>query len=342
MARTYKQLDQFTRDRIKALLDSEYNVRTIGRTLGFHHTTISRELTRNSNGIDRRTAPDKRGLYDPTYAQHKAYVRRKYASYQGKKIQENNDLRLYVIDKLKQHLSPDEIAGEMKKNKFLGFYASKTTIYEWLRSSWGQRYCEYLYSGRYDHKRRAKNKTKRVMIPGRIAITDRPMAVEDRLEVGHCEFDSVVSSKRSGSPYALAVVIERSSRIVRARIVPNLKPTNYAQAIVEMSTNIKAISYTTDNGIENRHHSLITKKTGATVFFTEPYSSWQKGSVENANKMLRRYFPKGTDFSTISQTEVDWAVTLINNKPRKILGYKSAIQVAKEKGVLAGSGALGG
>lgn len=93
-------------------------------------------------------------------------------------------------------------------------------------------------------------------------------------------------------------------------------------------------SFTTDNGIENKHHSNITKKTGAPVFFTDPYSSWQKGGVENANKMLRRYFPKGTDFATISQTEVDAALTRINNKPRKILGYKSSLQVAKEKGLI--------
>ena len=91
---------------------------------------------------------------------------------------------------------------------------------------------------------------------------------------------------------------------------------------------------TTDNGIENRRHALVTKKTGAPVFFTDPYSSWQKGSVENANKMLRRYFPKGTDFATVTQTDVDNALARINNKPRKILGYKSSLQVAKEKGLI--------
>ena len=171
------------------------------------------------------------------------------------------------------------------------------------------------------------------MIPDRTGIEQRPESATLRLETGHYEFDSVVSSKRSGSNYALAVITERNTRLVRAKLVPNLRPRNYAQTIANLSDDLRILSFTTDNGIENKHHSEITKKTGATVFFTDPYSSWQKGSVENANKMLRRYFPKGTDFSTVSQTDVDEALTRINNKPRKILGYKSSLQVAKEKGL---------
>ena len=91
---------------------------------------------------------------------------------------------------------------------------------------------------------------------------------------------------------------------------------------------------TTDNGIENKQHKEITKKTGATVFFTDPYSSWQKGGVENANKMIRRYFPKGTNFANITQQQVDQALWTINNKPRQSLGFKSAVQCAVEKGLL--------
>jgi IS30 family transposase len=91
---------------------------------------------------------------------------------------------------------------------------------------------------------------------------------------------------------------------------------------------------TTDNGIENKRHKVITQSTGVPVFFTDPYSSWQKGGVENANKMLRRYFPKGTDFNKVTQEQVDTAVSTINNKPRQCLGFKSALQCAVEKGLL--------
>lgn len=324
------------------MLDEGYGVRKIGRTLDIPHPTVSREIKRNSYGYDRRTNSSKYGTYEPSSAQQKAYTRRKYAKYQGKKIQEHDELRSFIVEKLKEHYNPDEISGLMKENTSLGFYTSKTTIYEWLYSAWGQQYCEYLYSKRYRPKKRVKDKTKRVMIPGRTPLHERPSDVLLRFESGHCEFDSVVSSKRSKSKYALAVLVERSSRLVRARLVPNLKPKGYAKAIVELTRGLNVASMTTDNGIENKHHQKITKATGARVYFTDPYSSWQKGSVENANKMLRRYFPKGTDFATVSQADVDKALARINNKPRKILGYKSSLLVAKEEGLFAASGALRG
>lgn len=176
------------------------------------------------------------------------------------------------------------------------------------------------------------------MIPDRVPITDRPVAALDRIETGHCEYDSAVSSRRPGSTFALAVVTERSSRLVRAALAPNLKPVGYAETIVNLTSGLELKTLTTDNGIENKQHRNITLKTGATVYFTDPYSSWQKGGVENANKMLRRYFPKGTDFPTVSQTDVDDALRRFNNKPRKILGYKSSLQVAKEKGLILEGG----
>lgn len=172
------------------------------------------------------------------------------------------------------------------------------------------------------------------MIPARVSITDRPLSVLDRAELGHCEYDSIVSSKHSGSTVALSALVERSTRLVRAELVPHLKPEPYADTVVQLASGLQLRSLTTDNGIENGRHELVTKKTGAPVFFADPYSSWQKGSVENANKMLRRYFPKGTDFATVSQTDVVYALTCIHNKPRRILGYKSSLQVAKEKGLI--------
>ena len=91
---------------------------------------------------------------------------------------------------------------------------------------------------------------------------------------------------------------------------------------------VKSVSF--DNGIENKNHRELSLPT----FFCDPYSSWQKPSVENANKMVRRYFPKGTDFQTVSQREIDRVVSIINNKPRKILGYRTALEVARQGGVL--------
>ena len=313
------------RSEIDILHGKGYSARSIAKALGRSPNTIAAELKRNSY---------QDGRYIAARAKQKAYVRRKYARYQGKKIQEDDELRAFIILKLSERWNPDEIAGYLRVNPALGLYASKTAIYEWLRSAWGQQYCVLLYSQRYQRKPRRKNKTDRVMIPDRTSITERPLAALGRVELGHCEYDSIVSSKRSGSTAALAVVAERSSRLIRASLVPNLKPEPYATTISRLVQGLNTRTMTTDNGIENRHHRLITRKTGAPVFFTDPYSSWQKGSVENANRMLRHYFPKGTDFATVSQTDVVYALTCINNKPRKILGYKSSLQVAKEKGLI--------
>lgn len=322
------------RSELQILHDKGYSARAIARALGRSPNTIAAELKRNSYGSGSRTPTDKQGTYVASYAKQRAYVRRKYAKYQGKKIQDNNELRSYIVTSLTSGWNPDEIAGHLKTHPELGFYVSKTAIYEWLRSAWGQQHCPLLYSKRYNRKPRKKNKTTRVMIPDRVSITERPPEVDARKEPGHLEYDAVVSSRVSGSTCALAVVQERVSRLVRAQLVPNLKPAPYAATIAALTKDMEIRTMTTDNGIENRQHSLITKKTGAPVFFTDPYSSWQKGGVENANRMLRKYFPKGTDFARVSQTDVVNALTRINNKPRKILGYKSALEVAKERGVI--------
>lgn len=267
------------RSEIDILHSKGYSARSIASALGRSANTIATELKRNSY---------KDGRYVATRAKQKAYVRRKYAKYQGKKIQENNELRSFIINKLSEHWNPDEIAGYLRRNPCIGLYVSKTAIYEWLRSAWGQQYCEYLYSKRYRVKKHRKNKTNRVMIPERTGIEQRPEAAEDRAEPGHGEYDSVVSSKRSKSTAALAVLQERTSRLVRASLVANLKPKGYAETIVSLSTNLDLKTLTTDNGIENKQHKQITKKIGIPVFFTDPYSSYQKGGVENANRMLRR------------------------------------------------------
>lgn len=330
------KLTDAERSEIDILHAKGYSARSIAKALGRSPNTIAAELKRNSY---------RNGNYVAVRAKQKAYVRRKYAKYQGKKIQEDNELCSFIVQKLTEQWNPDEIAGFMRRHKPCaahcqetdcthGIYASKTAIYEWLRSEWGQQYCELLYCRRYRRKPRQKHKTDRVMIPARVSISERPLDALDRAEPGHCEYDSIVSSKRSGSTAALAVLVERSSRLVRARLVPNLKPEPYAKAVASLAQGLRAHSLTTDNGIENRQHTLVTKKTGTPVFFTDPYSSWQKGSVENANRILRRYFPKGTDFATVTQTDVVYALTRINNKPRKILGYKSSLQVAKEKGLM--------
>lgn len=134
----------------------------------------------------------------------------------------------------------------------------------------------------------------------------------------------------------MAVAGERKSRLIAARKVRNMSPVDHELATRKMLWNKKSLSITRDNGIENTHH----EETSIPSFFCEPYSSWQKGSIENANKLIRIFFPKGTDFRWVTQGEVDHAIRVINEKPRKILGYRSAIEVALAAGIIKSESVL--
>jgi IS30 family transposase len=235
-------------------------------------------------------------------------------------------MKKHIVAKLKAHWNPDEIAGDVEINH-LPFRVSKSTIYDWLYSAWGQRYCKYLYSERY-RPRKQRHKKAKTLIQNRIPLQMRPKAANERTQAGHWEGDAIVSAK-SGKG-GVAVTQERKSRLLAAKIIHTFKPKPYAKKIKRMLNGKIALSMTFDNGIENRNHQDI----GIDTYFCDPYSSWQKGGIENGNKMIRRYFPKGTDFSKIKQKQIDKIILIINQKPRRSLGYKSALAVARAEGVL--------
>ena len=327
--KTYKHLSKAERGEIEILLGRGYSQREIAGVLGRDHTSIGREIRKGSCGEDGRTLEDKQGKYEAVTADHRAYVKRLYAKYQGKKIQEDERLRHYIIEGLGAHWNPDEISGAMRRES-RGFYASKTAIYEWLYSEWGQSYCPDLYSHRA-HAKKHLPKAEKSMIPDRVSITRRPLGATNRTRYGHYEGDTMVSGKKTGSKASLAVVYERKSRYLDARKLTNLRPVSFNGAVEAIGTTLTSLlSLSLDNGIENRHHTQLS----VDAYFCAPYSSWQKGGVENANKMLRRYFPKGMDLSLVSETQLQQAVATINNKPRKSLGYRSALQVMTERGLL--------
>jgi IS30 family transposase len=322
----YVGLSSAERSELQILLEKGYSIRNIAAALIRSPNTISREIKVNS--VD--------GVYDAKKAKAKSRLSRRSRRYLWQKIEHSPRLYDFIVKMLAppNDWSPKVIAGYLKNGQTELPYVSAPQIYEWLYSSRGQPYCHYLCSERYRPKKQRQNKSQRVMIPDRISVAERPEAALFRFESGHMEYDSVVSSKRSGSTYALAVLQDRTSRLVRARLVPSLKPEPFANTIIDMSKGLKVVTMTTDNGIENKQHKAVTQATGAKVYFTDPYASWQKGGVENANKMIRRYFPKGTNFSKITQEQVDQALWTINNKPRQSLGFKSAVQYAREKGLL--------
>lgn len=340
MKRQYRQLVLTDRDRIKILHDDGFSIRKIAKALGISHSTVSRELRRNARSST--TQYGQPGAYEPLVAQHKTYLRRRLASFQGKKIEHDRQLRDYVITALRAGWNPDEISGRLKRMPGSP-YVSKTTIYEWLYSARGQAYCQYLPRQRHRPKRRRHTAKPGMVIPHRTSIHQRPERVSTRQEAGHWEGDTIVSGKYSRSTASLVVMQERKTRYIAVRQIPNLAGKTFSMAVSDILAGKRAATLTLDNGVENREHSRITAKHGTDVYFCDPYSSWQKGGVEHANKMLRSYVPKGSDLADFDAEYIDWAVRRINNKPRRCLGYKSAVELAVEEGVFTGaSGALGG
>jgi IS30 family transposase len=184
-----KRAKKFTneeRSELQILHGKGYSARSIAKVLGRSPNTIAAELKRNSYSS---------GGYVASYATQRAYTRRKYAKYQGKKIEEHHALRSYVIAGLMSGWNPDEISGAMKRTG-QSFYASKTAIYEWLYSSYGQPYCQYLPSRQYRPKRRKTQATERVMVPDRVSVGMRPLGATNRTRYGHWEGDTVVSGTR--------------------------------------------------------------------------------------------------------------------------------------------------
>ena len=324
--RKRKKLNKEERLELAILKKKGYSVRSIASVMNRSPSTISRELRRNVFHKEKK--------YDPHRANHKAYVRKKYSRFEWKKINKDKELKEFIISCLKCHWNPDEIAGYMKKNR-TPFYASKTAIYDWLYSTGGSPYCNHLYSKRYVKKKR-KPKTKRTMIPNRVGIERRMAGASNRTRCGHLEADTVVSGKCGKG--ALLVATDRKSRYVHIERLSGMKPKETSEKMQKIMAKQRVSSITFDNGIENKDHEDL----GIPTFFCDPYSSWQKGSVENANKMIRRYIPKGSDISKVSEERVKEIQDIINKKPRKILGYRSAYDVMIERRVLTESVAIEG
>lgn len=324
-----KHLTQFERDRIEALLNEGHKQNEIAKILKRPKCTISREVSRNCRKI-RKKGSTINGKYEASVAGHKAYKKRRYSKFQGKKIEENTDLKKYIIKKLKDKWSPDEIAGRMTEtNK--PFYASKDLIYEWLYSSYGQQYCKYLYSSRYHPKKRKEKKTKKTLIPNKKGIELRPKVVEENVEFGHCEADTIVSGKKSGGKAALAVNYERKSKLISMRKIPSIKPCEFNKAMLSIKDTYQDLkTWTMDNGIENVKYEEMDVPT----FFCNPYHSWEKPGVENANKIIRWFVPKGCSIDKFSDKEIMTFENIINNKPRKSLNYKTPLEVARINNLL--------
>ncbi len=312
--RRFRHLNQFDRDRIEALLEAGHKQGEIAKVLKVNKGTASREINKRQR---------KNGRYVASTAQQKANVKRSASKYQGMKIERYPELRAGIIAGLKQSRSPDEIAGRMKTDKQSPRIGANA-IYKWLYSAWGQAYCHYLCARRY-RKKKQKRTPKREMIPNRISLKQRPKSGE------HAEGDLFVSPIKSGVQRSGAIVCVPSARLLLGRMIENKKPAVMAGAIRIITVDVSIGDLTLDNGIENKLHEQF----GIAAYFADPHSPWQKPHVESGIGLLRRWFiPKKTNLKNVSENQLQNYLHVLNGKYRKSLGYKSAYEVATERGII--------
>jgi IS30 family transposase len=317
----FQHLGQKDRDRIEALLGAGHTQKEVAKILKVDKGTISREIRKRRR---------KNGRYEATAAQQKASVQRSNSKYQGMKVEKCRDLKAYLIAELKNHRSPDEIAGRMKQERRKNRIGTNA-IYKWLYSVYGQPYARYLCTKRYRRKKRKVVGAKRTMIPNRIGIEKRPLGATNKTRYGHFEGDTIVAPKKADNTESVAVTAERMTKLFLGTKIPSLSPVHMQSAVERLDSEAHMLSLTLDNGIENRSH----ESWPVPAYFADPHAPWQKPLVECSIGLLRRWFlPKGTDFARIPGSELQQYFSIINHKYRKSLNYKSAYEAALLHGII--------
>ena len=303
----YKQLTSEQRYQIFALLQTKTARKNIAKIVGTSESTLSRELKRNST---------EKGNYLPWAAQSKAERRRKRTTSNSAKGRELMwKVRQLIID---EQWSPKQISGRLARE---GIRVSHETIYRMIRADKTGRLAN---NTRHKMKHRHRPKTKPMPIANRTSIHQRPAAANGK-RFGDWEMDLIVDKKQN----AILTLVERSTNcLIMERLPHGKKSEHVAKAVIRLLFPYRkhVLTITTDNGPEFAAHLDISKALGATVFFADPYCSWQKGCIENMNKLIRQYIGKDTDFDMISDNFIMKVQKKLNLRPRQKLNFATPKQ----------------
>ena len=322
----YKRLDAEDREAISRGLASGLNYREIARRLGRSVSTITREVKRNYGS----------SLYRACAAQRKAD---KYSGYRRggqRKINKYPKLQDYVEAKLRLAWSPDEIARRLRLDyaQDMIMQISHETIYQYIYVlPRGELKATLIRGLRQEHKYRHSRKDKssddekRGHISDMLSIEERPKAVAKRTVPGHWEGDLIMGKNKKT---AIGTLVER---VTRYTMIVHLKAKDaqsvrkaYATALQKLPQAL-ARTLTYDQGKEMSDHKRFTIDTGIKVYFAHPSSPWERGTNENTNGLIRQFFPKGTDFADVSPHEIRKVQSLLNDRPRKVLEYRTPNEV---------------
>lgn len=313
--RHYQQLTQAQRYCIYNLLKVELNQSQIAQALCIHKSTVSRELRRNRG---------QRG-YRPKQAHQTAQVRQQ--NHLNYRIA--HDTWEQVEHYIKQDWSPEQVSGSLSKNKHIT--VSHEWIYQYIlkdKQQGGELYTHLRCKTRY--RKRYGSKDRRGQIKDRVSIDERPAIVDKRKRIGDWEVDTIIGAKHK---QALVSLTERKSGAVLIQKVRHRTKAAVAKAVTRLleATEIMVHTITADNGKEFADHQAIAKALKCSFYFAHPYSAWERGTNENTNGLIRQYFPKGMDFNTITDQQVQRAMIRLNNRPRKRLDFKTPLQILPNK-----------
>lgn len=306
------QLSQLDRSVIYAYRKIGKSFRFIAKELGRAPSTISREFHRNLRP---------RHGYDAVDAQIKTDHRRK----QVRKLYKFRDIELknYVINSLKQKISPVQISGRILTD--LSLSISHEAIYKFV-------YRDKVEGGslwknlRHKHRKRRSRipKIKRPRIKNRTGIEERPKIVNLKSRFGDLEIDTMIGRNHQG---AVLTVVDRYSKFLWAKFIGRNTAENVAMGLKELLKNVKLKTITSDNGLEFSCHETISRDLQVDFYFADPYASWQRGLNEHTNGLLRQYYPKRTYFNSKTLENLEEVVKEINNRPRQVLGFKTPYEV---------------
>ena len=308
----YRQLTLEKRYQISALNKLGKNQTFIANKIGVHKSTVSRELSRNSLA-----------KYSAEAAHVIARIRHKK---KPRKIRLTQAIKIYIGQKLKEHWSPQQISGRLHVDKNL--FISHETIYQYIYKNLrqgGTLYKNLRHQNKKYTKRSSQYKT-RGQIKGRVSIEERPSIVETYSRIGDVEIDTVIGKGHKG---AIVTIVDRKSKFSLFKVVDSKQAFPVTQALIDLMAPIKnhIHTVTSDNGKEFSFHKDVSEALDCGFYFCHPYRSCERGLNENTNGLLRQYFPKGTDFTTITDKQIVEAQERLNHRPRKALGYKTPFEV---------------
>lgn len=286
--------------------------------IGRNKSTISRELRRN--------ALSSSGGYDAQRADQGARKRRRAASLQPRKVTES--MRREICRRLAIDHTPEIIAGCCACEGMA--MVSTEWIYQLIYrdKKRGGTLWKHLPRRHKQRRKRLNGRSRRGVIPNRVSIHDRPAIVEERSRIGDFEADTIIGKRRTNG---VVTLVDRTSRYVRLRRIDRVAAEETAEAMIALLQGHPVETITADNGKEFALHQRVAHQLKATFYFADPYRASQRGTNEQTNGLVRRYFPKGTDFSILSDAEIERVENKLNNRPRKVLGWKTPWQVYSGK-----------